>query len=229
MVSTPAQRAALTAAENAFLDRDLANQGRDLPAEIPEEKVEGGPESPKSKRGPSGAINLRRNATDLESLEAERHNRQVREQHARQPVEVMSTPVSNEPPTRDHTAGTQAGCGAQGHIPSTPTPDTPDFVKTEGNKRKFPADRPTICPTGVPTGETAASRDSNNGSELREEIEELNTNPVEEAGDHEGATVEPIVTNYHAEGSAIPTVMPTTTTPTTSPLECEKCYRFGTN
>jgi hypothetical protein len=51
MVSTPSQRAALTAAENVFLDRDLATQGRDLPTGIPEEKAGGDPESPKLKGG----------------------------------------------------------------------------------------------------------------------------------------------------------------------------------
>ena len=139
----------------------------------------------------------------------------------------MNTPVRSEPATGDHTAGTQAGCGAQGQMPGTPAPDTPDLVNPEGNKRKFPTDPPTICPTGVPTGETAASRDENNGSELWEGVKELNTNPVEKADDHEGTTAELAVTHYYTEGSAIPTAMPTTTAPTTSPLECGKCHRFG--
>jgi len=176
MMSTPAQRAALTAAEDAFLVRDLA---------------------------------------EYDSFEAARRNRQVQEQLAGQPAEVMNTPVRGEPATGDHTAGTQAGCGAQGQMPETPAPDTPDLVNPEGNKRKFPTDPPTICPTGVPTGETAASRDENNGSELWEGVKELNTNPVEKADDHEGTTAELAVTHYHTEGSAIPTAMPTTAAPTT--------------
>ena len=135
MVSTLAQRAALTAAEHVFLSRDLAERNeylasadrrerrrrlpprhlrsylpispansednetkRDQSPQVPEEKAEADPVSPKLKRRVSGAINPQRNATDLERFEAERHDRQVREwlQQRKSPFMANGTITSTD-------------------------------------------------------------------------------------------------------------------------------------
>jgi hypothetical protein len=145
----------------------LQDQPETKSAEISEGEVEGGSTSPKLKRGPSGAINLRRNATDHERFGEEQHNQQVREHNTRQGGGTARLPENGGTPTSEHTAGTQAGCGAQGPVPPTPTPDTQARESAGGNKRKFPANRPTTCPTEISTDDTTNGSADNSNTEPR--------------------------------------------------------------
>ena len=145
---------------------------------------------------------------------------------------------NNGPPALDHTAGTQAGCGAQGQIPSTPTPDTPDSVRPEGNKRKFPTDRPTICPTGMPTSEADASEVNNKSNHdpcptRRAKPMDVKYSSPRQAVQEGSVHLKYVDTKEHLadvftkqEGETVPTATPLTAAPTTTPpvqFRCPHC------